>query len=254
MKKYVIIALLAAVLCGVCFYGFMDNLDKRNAAANGLTEVEAKPEIKTVGILSASQDIPENTAVTEEMIKVIQVTEDSVPDTAVFDVSSVLGLCASRDISAGEVILTDTLIPIDEVNAGLSSKIPEGMRAVTVGVDSITGVAGYIRSGDFVDMLQVMTTAEDDMVITTDAEMELELTSGCVVKTIASGVEVLETGSKDYEEGQEIAYTSLTVCLSPEKCYELAAAEAMGSVIIFTLRPKGSTGGEYSEILSFSEM
>ena len=60
------------------------------------------------------------------------------------DIASILGLITKYEILEGEQIITDRLYREDE-RIGLVASVPRDMRAVTVPVDEVVGVAGFVK-------------------------------------------------------------------------------------------------------------
>src|SRR5690606_37565078 len=98
-------------------------------------------------------DMEFGAALTRDNVRLVNWPADSVPQGAYRDseLDALLsgGNVAIRPIARGEPVL---LSRISE-RAVLSANIPEGMRAVTVPVDAVSGVAGFVTPGDVVDVL-----------------------------------------------------------------------------------------------------
>ena len=88
MKKMKVIALVAALVLGFCVYKYMGELNKPH-------------EEPRVNVVVCAVDIPENTTITAEMVKVVAVLEESVLPNAMRDVDSVVGMVMNSDMYAG---------------------------------------------------------------------------------------------------------------------------------------------------------
>jgi Flp pilus assembly protein CpaB len=76
-----------------------------------------------------------------------------LPKGATFeDTSQVVGRVAKQDLFPGEPIFAEKVSGSD-TNGGLPAIIPKGMRAVSVAVTEVKGVAGFVKPGDRVDVL-----------------------------------------------------------------------------------------------------
>lgn len=146
MKKVYILAAVAAVLTGVLLFSFLSGLEKKK---------EIKPEYETVVV--AAQDIPPYTPITAEHVQAIQLPKGSGHEKAVRSTELVIGKMAESVILKGEQILAEKLKTVGENQSGLAYVIPKGKRAMTIAVDDITGVAGFIRQGDCVDILLTLS-------------------------------------------------------------------------------------------------
>jgi pilus assembly protein CpaB len=122
----------------------------------------AHPVAVTQAILVASRDLQAGTLLKPDDIGTAQVPHDKVPDSASADTPAtrqeLIGSMVRRRLTASEALLpNDLLRPGD--HGFLAAVLGAGMRAVTIGVDAITGTAGLIWPGDHVD---VMLTSQID--------------------------------------------------------------------------------------------
>jgi pilus assembly protein CpaB len=133
-------------------------------------------------------------------------------------------------IKPGDPITDAKLIPLEGPPGILSYKIPEGHRAMTVGVNQVSGVAGFINPGNKVDI--VLTT--------TPAGFEEPIS-----KIILQDVPVLATGEvveRPVEEGGAAKIVpTVTLDLTPEDTERLALASNQGSLQLI-LRRVGEAG------------
>lgn len=106
--------------------------------------------------------------------------------------------------------------------------IPEGMRAITVSVDSESAVEGWARSGSYVDVILVRNTL--------DAKPDLES------KVIAENVRILSAGQSTAPSGTRTtaakAPTTVTLLTSQEEALKIKTASGLGK-ITFALRGYG---------------
>jgi pilus assembly protein CpaB len=127
-------------------------------------------------------------------------------------------------LAAGEPILERQLSTAASGN-GITVKIPDGMRALSLRTDEIVGVAGFLLPGTHVDVLVTLhpTNAPDPL-----------------TTTVLQDVEVLATGQKTEPDpdGKPITSTVVTILVSPEDAEKVVLASAQGSVH-FSLRNGG---------------
>jgi pilus assembly protein CpaB len=104
--------------------------------------------------------------------------------------------------------------------------IPEGMRAVSVRVNEVVGVAGYVLPGNRVD---VVATASP-------TEQRADTTS----KVVLSNVQVLTAGTR-MEQGQDqskpVQVTVVTLLVYPEQAERLALASTEGKIQLALRNP-----------------
>ncbi|MGD1103265.1 MAG: Flp pilus assembly protein CpaB [Terriglobia bacterium] len=113
----------------------------------------------------------------------------------------------------GEVVL-DQALAKREAGEGLSVTIPEGMRAVSVGVDDVVAVAGFVTPGTIVD---VLVTGMGP--------------TGPVTRTILEHVRVLAVGQElETESGKPQTAPVVTLLVNPEDGEKLTLASADGKI------------------------
>ena len=124
--------------------------------------VEKQEQLRTqqaqlVQVLVASQPLDFGTQLTAQNTKLVAWPATSLPDGAFRTTIGVIGnprgpRVALRPIAVGEPILASKISGIGG-RAAVSALLPEGMRAVAVGVNAVTGVGGLVTPGDIVDVL-----------------------------------------------------------------------------------------------------
>ncbi|MBV9889149.1 MAG: Flp pilus assembly protein CpaB [Acidobacteria bacterium] len=143
---------------------------------------------------------------------------------------SVVGMFTSIDqaanralitpVAANEMILDSKLAP-KEAGAGLPAAIPEGMRAMSVAVNDVIGVAGFVTPGTVVDVLVtgklVGANHGDEDTIT---------------RTILEDIRVLAAGQKIEQdrEGKPQTVPVITLLVTPEDAARLAMASTQGKI------------------------
>ena len=113
-----------------------------------------------------------------------------------------------------------------EAGSGLPPVIPEGMRAVSVRVNEVVGVAGYVLPGNRVD---VVATASP-------TEARADTTS----RVILSNVQVLTAGTRmeqDQEKGKPMQVTVVTLLVNPEQSERLSLASTEGKIQLALRNP-----------------
>lgn len=112
-----------------------------------------------------------------------------------------------------EVVL-DQELANRNAGSGLPVSIPEGMRAVSVGVDDVVAVAGFVTPGTIVDVLVTGTTP-----------------GGPITRTILEHVRVLAVGQQlQTENGKPQTAPVVTMLVSPEDGQKLTLAAAEGKI------------------------
>lgn len=226
MKKIYLIAAVLAIACGALVYLYFSNLEIRVAEAE---KEHAAPVIEMTDVVVAITDIPPLTEITEKMIQIQRFPADYVQEGVAREAADVLGLQADGTIVKGQMIMTTAIGSLEEVVSGLSARVPEGMRAMTISVDTSSGVGGYVNDGDRVDLICYI-----------EGDEENEIPPETVFA--ASGAEVLKVGNRGYTGEDGGLYTSLTLALTPAQTLKIYELMNRGS-IYFTLEPM-VPGGE----------
>jgi len=132
--------------------------------------------------------------------------------------------CANRAlitaVAENEPILESKLAP-KEAGAGLPATIPEGMRAITVAVNDVIGVAGFVIPGTMVDVL-----------VTGRVAGGASGNSGNITETILENVRVLAAGQKIEQdrEGKPQTVPVITLLVNPDDAAKLAMGSTQGKI------------------------
>lgn len=119
--------------------------------------VEPTPEskkIELVAVVVAKNNIQPNTRIQESMLQMQEMPEDIVPKDAIKSFDEVKNVQVHVPIFAGD-ILTVQKVTAEGKDDGFTSSIPPNCRAVSINVNDVTGVAGFAKPGDRVDLLLV---------------------------------------------------------------------------------------------------
>ena len=127
-----------------------------------------------------------------------------------------VGRVALYPLLAGQPIL-DRQLAAPGTGSGLTVKIPDGMRALSLRTDEIVGVAGFLLPGTHVDVLVTLRTTNTPEPITT---------------TVLQDVEILAAGQKTAPdpEGKATTATVVTLLVKPEDAERVVLASSQGSV------------------------
>ena len=115
---------------------------------------EVEPEIKTRNVVVAKRNIDPRMMITEDMVELKEFREDTIPSDAVTKMENVVDKPARAKIFKGDMI-TSQKIYRDPTQAGFVYTIPPDCRAVSVGINDVTGVSGFAKPGDYVDVILV---------------------------------------------------------------------------------------------------
>src|SRR5947209_6976209 len=176
-----------------------------------------------VEVMVAGNDLQVGQRIEERDIKVIRIPGSDLPPGAPRRRSDVLGHGVIVPISKGEFILPNRLAG-ENAGAGLPSLIPPGMRAVSVRVNEVVSVAGFVTPGTRVDVLLTGTPAgSGDQQTTTVLQNVQVLASGHTLERSSTG------------EAQNTAV--ITLLVTPDDAQRLTLASTEGHIHLALRNP-----------------
>jgi pilus assembly protein CpaB len=210
-NKRLIIALTGAVICGLI--GVM-------LITRYLSSIQAFT--RDLGnVVVAKQEIPLGEKITADHLALAQIPNGSAPEGAFRKMDEVVGRVAITPIGVREAITNMKLAPAG-TGGGLSAVIPEGYRAMTVKVDDVVGVSGFIMPGSFVDVVAIITPVAQSAA-----------TNGPISKIVLQNIKVLASGAKiDSPENQRqpAEVKAVTLQVTPEQAEKLVLAANEGKL------------------------
>jgi len=176
-----------------------------------------------VQVIVAADDLQVGAKVEDHDIKIITVPQTDVPAGAPRKRADVVGHGVILPITKGDFILK-TKLAGENAGVGLPSLIPPGMRAVSVRVNEVVSVAGFVTPGTRVDVLLTGTPgAGGDQQTTTVLQNVAVLASGHTLERTATG------------EAQNTAV--ITLLVSPEDAQRLTLASSQGHIQLALRNP-----------------
>jgi pilus assembly protein CpaB len=154
-------------------------------------------------------------------------------------IDDVAGRIVLYPLPQGEPILERQLAGAGS-RAGLTAKIPPGMRAISVRSDEVVGVAGFLLPGTHVDVLVTYHS-------TTEPEPKT-LTALHDVVVLAAGQQI-----HPQADGKPISVNVVTLLLKPEDAEKLVLATNLGG-IYFVLRNDADDGQEISSPVGLAQL
>lgn len=205
-----VLALAAGFLASVYVY---KTLQARSGA----------PSDSGADVMVAANDLQVGARVEDRDIKVIRIPSGDLPPGAPRKKADVVGHGVIIPISKGEFILPNRLAG-ENAGSGLPALIPPGMRAVSVRVNEIVSVAGFVTPGTRVDVLLTGTpggTAEQQT--TTVLQNVAVLASGHTLERTSTG------------EAQNTAV--ITLLVTPDDAQRLTLASSEGRIQLSLRNP-----------------
>lgn len=176
-------------------------------------------------VVAAAEDLYWGTELSDKVVKIISLPQENLPIGYFSEIKDLVGRGLITNVTTNEPILASKLAPVD-AEGGLSSLIPREKRAMSVKVDEVIGVAGFIRPGSRVDVLVTMKPT---------GKVE-----GTVAKVILQNVLVLAAGTKGEQRGDLATPTAVNVVtleVTPEEAEKLALAANEGKIRLALRNP-----------------
>ncbi len=215
MKKVYMFAVFMAVIAGISVYLFASSVDQKAQAGSSDKK----------NVVVATVEIPANSVILADMVQVAALQSDAVSPYALSDISQAVGSITKNSLLPGEQILSPRLVAKGSKDGSLSFELEEGQRAVSIGVDDISGVSGYIEKGDYVDVIAT--------VIAKNEAGENKAVSTSLVENLL----VLEVGAKPTaSDTAAVKYTTITVSATTEEALKINYAATNGKLRLL-LRP-----------------
>lgn len=198
-------------------------------------EEKKEPEIKMKSVVVAARNIEPKTMLISRLLTTQEFPENTLPPDVVTDIGEVANKPARERIFKGDVI-TRSKVYHNAQQAGFVGSIPPDCRAVSVSVSDVTGVAGFAKPGDYVDILLI---ERDDTSVTSRLILQ-----NVLLLSINQNMGV--RGNYEGEEGKESSVNPetraienpalATFALRPDEILELVSASRIGEIYLM-LRP-----------------
>lgn len=241
-RQLLVAAAVCSLLLGAAVFFLLsgDDGEKQQAAAP-----------QRVRVVVAKQDIPQRAVVKETMLDMKEVPTDVLPAGAITDMASVVDRPASVPIQQGD-ILTDKKVLVNPRMAGFTGMIPDNCRAMSISISDVTGVAGFARPGDYVDVMVVSKGNEKvsgEILLQNILLLGINKTGGDGSASADPSDNGISAGdkakaAKDKAAGESAskvnassdAMATATLAVTPEDALKLAVASQNGTIYLI-LRP-----------------
>lgn len=208
-RRTLLVLVLAIVFGSVAAYSAFRYLQDRPTPL-----IASEADVRVQPVVVAARDVPLGTTLGEEDLAVIDWPAGALPAGFATSVPEVLGRSVVDDLDENEPILAAKLA--DSGLHGMIPLIPEGMRALSVRVNDVVGVAGFVTPQTRVDVILIMegpSGEEQSRVILQN------------IQALAANQQITES-----EDGQPIVSTVVTVLVSPEQAEKLSLAASQGQI------------------------
>lgn len=205
-------ALLGIAAAVVGYYGLSGMAARAAAGASG----SYRDVVVTNGDLTFGVKLDRN------MLRVARYPKDAVPEGAYASMDSVIGQTTKVFMGAREPV---TAVKMSSRGGGLSMLVRPSMRAVSMEVNQVSGVSGFVLPGDRVDVL-----------VTVDPHSAM---SNAVTNTLLQNIEVLAAGQKtSQKDGAPMSVQSVTLLVDPSGAEKVAHAIHEGEIHLILRNPE----------------
>lgn len=208
--------ILIAVILGLAAAVFAQSWMKSRIAA---AEADTRGG---VAVLVATSDIAFGEKIKPENVKAATWPKSSVPEEALHTPSEVIGKVANQRIVAGEIFLRQR-VSQEGGGSSLAALVEPNKRAVTVRVNDVIGVAGFLLPGNRVDVL---------------ATRMIQNSQRAETRTLLQNVKVLAVDqTAQTEKDQPVVVRAVTLEIDPSQAVDLAQATEEGTVQLALRNP-----------------
>ena len=212
--RTMVVVAIAVVVAGLASFGIYRAIQQMPVR---------QVEVRSLYQVVAATDMPMGTMITKDQVKLVAWPASSPVNKGFTTIESVVNRGLVDSVAANEP-LTETKLASLEAGAGLPPSITEGMRAVSVKVNEVVGVAGFVVPGTHVDVMVTLKRAE---------------AKDSMTRVVVSNVQVLTAGTRydqgKSRDGQPIPTSVVTLLVSPSDAERIALAASEGEVML-TLR------------------
>jgi pilus assembly protein CpaB len=210
-----IIGLVLALGTGVLLLGYLTSLRPTTTVG------------QTRAVLVAIHDIPARAAATDDLFTVEQRIATQLDSDSISDPKELAGNYTLVAIPAGSVA-TRSKIGLASA-ATLPARLPIGMRAVSIAIDNVKGIAGLVTPGDRVDVIA------DVGGLPGRTPRGVAIIRGALVLAMGSDVSTTTAGPPGPLSGPAPSLTTITLAVTPNEADVLIGAD-LNSTLRFALR------------------
>jgi pilus assembly protein CpaB len=228
MKRYrpvafFAVALLLGLVTSFFVFSWLQNEKNRLMAA-------PIPLSKNVQVLVSNADLSWGTKLTPEMMQLQEFPSGAIPEGHFTSLEAIKDRVLLIDLKRSELLLESKLAPLGTTTGGVAAVTDIDKRAMSVKVDDVIGVAGFIKPGDRVD---VMVTIEPEGGKQANMMSKMILEN---VKVLASGTQMERKGKDEEPKPVQV----ITVEVDVEEAEKLALASTQGKLRLALRNPLNS--------------
>lgn len=170
-------------------------------------------------VVAAAMDIPYGTKVESRHLKYVEIPNDAAPAGIFTTIEDVEGMVSTTPVNRGEILIAERFAN-HESGSTLAALVGENMRALTVRVNDVIGVAGFLLPGNRVDVLSSRRDGN----------------RRAVTETILQNIKVLAVDqTATTEQNEPVIVRAVTLEMTPNQAEVLVKARTEGEIQL-TLR------------------
>lgn len=205
------------------------------------------PQIETVDVIVANEPLQYGQTLEPNMVRMAKFPKNSLPEgyftkaDALFPNKNEEKRMIRRAMEKNEAVLKSKITKPGEA-AGIATSLGPGMRAFAIKVDVASGVSGFLRPGDHVDVYWTGHVRGDGVRTEGDSVGE-------VTKLIQTGVRLIAIDQmSDENTTRAIIARTVTVAAKPQEVAALAQAQATGRLALSLVGVRDETVAEVIEV------
>jgi len=192
----------------------------------------SKPKVTMGVVITAKREIPARTPITADDLTFEQVPAEYIQPGAVTALDQVIGQISSSPIGAEEQILGIKLMPPGNVGKSLAEMTPEGKRAITVTIEDLSSMVGFLKPGDYVDIFAFIALPDLRSTKTKEKPASRLISLFQNVQVLAIGSETAASTGKEKNKNTGMVPQTVTFALTPQEGSLLAFVQENGKIKI----------------------
>jgi len=173
-------------------------------------------------VVTAAMSIPLGTKVEGRHLRLTEVPEGVLPDGTYTDLADVEGKVATTSITRGEILVAERFAAHTR-GSTLAALVADNMRAVTVRVDDVIGVGGFLLPGNAVDVLAARKDSN----------------RRAIIETILTNIKVLAVDqTAATEENEPVIVRAVTLEMTPKQAEKIVKARTEGTIQLTLRNPE----------------
>ncbi|KAB7613475.1 Flp pilus assembly protein CpaB [Amylibacter sp. SFDW26] len=234
---FALVLILGVALAGGAVY-FAGKQFTANASHIAELKKRVANNVELIDVYVAAENLSYGKVLTKEDVKIIEWPANSIPETAFSKAEDLFGLDGETDfrtvvraVDAGEILLSTKVTGLGE-DASVASSLSDGMRAFTLRVDVASGVSGFLRPGDKIDIYWTGRVGESTV-------------TRLIMDEIA--LIAIDQSASSQTQAPTVAKT-VTVAVSPHTVAALAQAQSTGNLLLSLRGVNDETNSENIEV------